>query len=63
MSKHKYLDNERYCREQADRSVGDREKWLAMANEWATLAAAVARPTGHQIQQQQQPQKSPPEDE
>ena len=69
MSKDKYLENERFCREEAMRPGANVEAWIKMAEQWAMMASAYGKrggpfrpseeppPTLHQ----QQPQPEQPQ--
>jgi hypothetical protein len=67
MSVETYQQNERFCREQAAMKSGpDREAWLRMAEQWASLLRGLQMRGGpfgpgidphQQLQQQQQQQQ------
>jgi hypothetical protein len=46
MSKEKYLENERFCRQEALRPGANVEAWLKMAEQWAMLASAIDKRMG-----------------
>jgi hypothetical protein len=47
--------NERFCREQAEISLGAKDKWLKLAEEWAALAEQVKQQASAPIDVQNAP--------